>query len=405
MQTVIVVGGGAAGLIAAGFAAKNGSKVVIFEKNAKCGRKLYITGKGRCNICNDCDSQSVMANIPRNPKFLYSALEAFPPEQTKAFFEEIGVPIKTERANRVFPVSDRAADIIDALVKFCKNNGVKITTKTVENICVEDGKAVGVQVAGKVITADKVVIATGGASYPLTGSTGDGYKFASEVGHKIEKPKASLVPLVEDGKTCSELMGLSLRNVRVNVYENNKKIFTDFGEMLFTHFGLSGPIILSSSAHMRKFDKKKYVVEIDLKPALDIPQLEKRVLSDFEKYKNYDFINSLGELLPRKLIPVIVKQSGIDGHTKVHSITKQQRTNFVELLKKFRIEIKGTRPISEGIITSGGVSVKEIDPKTMQSKLVKDLYFAGEIIDVDAYTGGFNLQIAWSTGFVAGKAL
>lgn len=404
-HTVIVIGGGAAGLLAAGFAAQSGAAVTLFEKNAKCGRKLYITGKGRCNVLNDCDPQTVLASIPRNPRFLYSALDAFPPQAVKAFFEQQGVPLKTERGGRVFPVSDRSADIIDALVRFAKNAGVRFVFSSVEEIITSNGTVTGVQAGGKRYEADRVILATGGASYPLTGSTGDGYRFAGALGHKIEPPKPSLVPLVERGNVCSALMGLSLKNVRLTVFENQKKLYSDFGELLFTHFGLSGPLVLSASAHMRRFGDKPYTAEIDLKPALDEAQLDRRLLADFEKYNNCDFGNALGDLLPRKLIPVVITRSGVDARQKVHSVTKEQRQTLLTVLKHFRIEISGARPIAEAIITSGGVSVKEVDPKTMQSKKVAGLYFAGEILDVDAYTGGFNLQIAWSTAFVAGHAV
>lgn len=403
-HTIAVVGGGAAGLIAAGIAAQHGAHVTLFEKNTKVGRKLYITGKGRCNVCNASDVQTVMANVPRNPRFLYSALDAFSPQDTQAFFEALGVSLRVERGNRVFPVSDRAADIIDALLRFVRAQGVQLVFHTVEEVLTQDSAVTGVRAGGKVYPAQRVILATGGASYPLTGSTGDGYRFAEQTGHRVVAPNPSLVPLVEAGNTCGALMGLSLRNVQMTAYEGKKKIYQDFGELLFTHFGLSGPLVLSASAHMRHFGSKPYHVEIDLKPALDESKLDKRLLADFEKYKNSDFVNALGELLPRKLIPVIVARSGIEPHLKVNSVTREQRRALLEQLKHFRIDIAGARPISEAIITSGGVSVKEIDPKTMQSKKVSGLYFAGEVLDVDAYTGGFNLQIAWSTGHAAGLA-
>lgn len=403
-QIIAVIGGGAAGLLAAGMAAKQGAQVLLFEKNQKVGRKLYITGKGRCNVMNDSDSQTVLANIPRNPRFLYSALDAFPPAQVHAFFEGLGVPLKTERGNRVFPVSDRAADIIDALLHFVKEQGVQIHfAEPVEQILTDAQETVsGVVTQKKTYPVSRVILATGGASYPLTGSTGDGYRFAQALGHKIIPPCASLVPLVEKGTVCQSLMGLSLRNVQLTVWEQHKKIYQDFGEMLFTHFGVTGPLILSASAHMRHFGKKEYRLSIDLKPALEEATLDKRLLSDFEKHKNSDFINALGDLLPRKLIPVMVRMAQIDPHVKVNSITKEQRQKLRMLLKDFPIAIAGTRPIEEAIITSGGISVKEVNPKTMESKKVHGLYLAGEVLDVDAYTGGFNLQIAWSTGYVAG---
>lgn len=403
-QTVVVIGGGAAGLMAAGKAQQDNTQVLLFERNAKVGRKLYITGKGRCNVCNDCDEQTVMANVPCNPRFLYSALHAFAPAQVKAFFEQVGVPLKTERGNRVFPVSDKAADIIDALLHFVRRAGVKILHETVEAVEERDGRIYGVRTKTQFYPADRVIIATGGASYPATGSTGDGYRFAEELGHTIVPARPSLVPLVEEGDTCRKMMGLSLKNVQLRVLEGEKIAYQDFGEMLFTHFGVSGPLVLSASAHMRHFGSKKYRLEIDLKPALDAHKLDQRLLSDFEKYKNNDFSNALGDLLPRKMIPIIVHLSGIDPRCKVHSVTKEQRHALRNLLKAFPITISGARPIAEAIITTGGVSVREVSPKTMESKKVNGLYFAGEVLDVDAYTGGFNLQIAWSTGFLAGAS-
>lgn len=404
-MTVAVIGAGAAGLMAASAAAQAGAQVVLFEKNAKVGRKIMITGKGRCNVTNDCDVPGVLANIPVNPRFLYSALGKCSPADIMAFFEGLGVPLKTERGNRVFPVSDKALDIVDALFFHVKRLGVRLELGcTVEGIETRDGAVCGVRVNGKVFAADRVIVATGGASYPATGSTGDGYTFARVLGHTIIPPRPSLVPLVAEGDVCSKLMGLSLKNVRITVRENEKPIFEDFGEMLFTHFGLSGPLILSASAHMRHFGSKQYRVDIDLKPALDEKTLDKRLLSDFEAHKNSDFINAFGELLPRKLIPVVVERSGIDPRVKVHSVTKAQRQALLHLLKAFPVTITGARPIAEAIITTGGVSVKQVSPKTMESKLVKSLYFAGEILDVDAYTGGFNLQIAWATGRLAGQS-
>ncbi len=400
-HTVAVIGGGAAGLLAAGIAAQNGAKVLLFEKNEKVGRKLYITGKGRCNVMNHCDIPTVLANVPCNGRFLHSALHAFDPAQTYAFFEELGVPLKIERGNRVFPASDRAADVIDALLRFVKKQGVQLVRETVTGIQAANGTVSGVQTASQTYAADRVILATGGASYPLTGSTGDGYRFAQALGHTVVPPTPSLVPLVENGTNCRDMMGLSLRNVQVTLFEQDKKIHQDFGEMLFTHFGVSGPLILSASAHMRK--QKPYRLEIDLKPALDEKTLDKRLLGDFEKHRNSDFINGLGELLPRKLIPVIIHMAGIAPHQKVHSITKEQRRTFLRLLKAFPIAIAGKRPIEEAIITSGGISTREVSPKTMESKQVAGLFFAGEILDVDAYTGGFNLQIAWSTGYLAGQ--
>lgn len=401
-MNIIVIGGGAAGLMAAGTAAEQGARVTLLETNEKVGRKLFITGKGRCNVCNNCDTQTVLQHVPVNPRFLYSALGCFSPADVMAFFEDHGVPLKTERGNRVFPVSDKSADIIDALFTWVKRLGVTIIQKTAESLAITDGRITGVCAGGKTYHADRVIIATGGASYPQTGSTGDGYRFAREAGHTVVPPNPSLVPLVESGDTCREMMGLSLRNVQVTVYEGGKQIFCDFGEMLFTHFGLSGPLILSASAHMRHFVSKEYRIEIDLKPALDEKTLDKRLLGDFDKHKNSDFINALGDLLPRKMIPTVVRLSGIDPHVKVNSITKAQRASLLHTLKHFTVQVSGKRPIAEAIVTTGGVSVREINPKTMESKKCAGLYFAGEVLDVDAYTGGFNLQIAWSTGRLAG---
>lgn len=400
--TIAVIGGGAAGLMAAGCAARAGARVLLFESNPKVGRKIYITGKGRCNVTNCCDVPQVLANVPVNPRFLYSALGQFSPQDAMAFFESLGVPLKVERGNRVFPVSDKAADIVDALFAFVKKQGVQLVFQPVSRIVSENGAVCGVEAGGKTYEADRVIVATGGASYPATGSTGDGYRFARALGHTIVPPRPSLVPLVESGDVCREMMGLSLKNVRLAAFEDGKKVFEDFGEMLFTHFGVSGPLVLSASAHMRHFGSKSYRLAIDLKPALDEKTLDKRLLGDFEKHKNSDFINALGELLPRKMIPVVVRLSGIDARGKVHSVTRAQRQSLVRLLKAFPVEISGARPIAEAIITSGGVAVKEVNPKTMESKKVPGLYFAGEVLDVDAYTGGFNLQIAWATGRLAG---
>lgn len=401
-MNIIVIGGGAAGLMAAGTAAEQGARVTLLETNEKVGRKLFITGKGRCNVCNNCDTQAVLQHVPVNPRFLYSALGCFSPADVMAFFEAHGVPLKTERGNRVFPVSDKSSDIIDALFTWVKRLGVTIIQKTAESLAITDGRVTGVCAGGKTYHADRVIIATGGASYPQTGSTGDGYRFAREAGHTLVPPNPSLVPLVESGDTCREMMGLSLRNVQVTVYEGGKQIFCDFGEMLFTHFGLTGPLILSASAHMRHFGSKEYRIEIDLKPALDEKTLDKRLLGDFDKHKNSDFINALDDLLPRKMIPTVVRLSGIDPHVKVNSITKAQRASLLHTLKHFTVQVSGKRPIAEAIVTTGGVSVREINPKTMESKKCTGLYFAGEVLDVDAYTGGFNLQIAWSTGRLAG---
>lgn len=400
-MNILVIGGGAAGLMAAGTAAENGARVTLLETNEKVGRKLFITGKGRCNVCNNCDIQTVLQNVPVNPRFLYSALGGFSPEDAMAFFTSHGVPLKTERGNRVFPVSDKAADIIDALFTWIKRVGVIIKHTAAERLVIEGVRLAGVQAGGALYPADRVIVATGGVSYPQTGSTGDGYRFAKQAGHTVVPPNPSLVPLVTPGG-CEELMGLSLRNVQVTVFEDSRRIWSEFGEMLFTHFGLSGPLILSASAHMRHFGSKGYHIEIDLKPALDEKTLDKRLLSDFGAHKNSDFINALGGLLPRKLIPAVVRLSQIDPHAKVNGITRQQRAALLHTLKHFLVVVSGKRPVAEAIVTSGGVSVREVDPKTMESKKLPRLYFAGEVLDVDAYTGGFNLQIAWSTGRLAG---
>lgn len=403
-KSVIVVGGGAAGLMAAITAAQNGANVIIIEKNEKIGRKILITGKGRCNITNFCDNDEFISNIPTNPRFMYSAINAFATYDTIAFFEELGVSTKVERGNRVFPVSDKASDVADALRKSALDSGCKIITDTVVALLHQDGRVVGVKTEKQKYYSDRVIVCTGGKSYPKTGSTGDGYKFAKSVGHKVVSPIASLVPLVSDDASCKALQGLALKNVAVSVYDNNdgKEIYSDFGELIFTHFGLSGPTVLSASAHMKDINKTSYTVHIDMKPALDEKTLDKRLLKDFAKFINKDICNSLFELMPKSLIPVVLDICNIDPHTKCNSITQKQRESIVNTLKDFTVKVKGFRPIDEAIITCGGVSVNEIDPKTMKSKIADNLYFAGEVIDVDAYTGGFNLQIAFSTGYLAG---
>lgn len=402
---VLVIGGGAAGLLAAGTAAANGAVTAIIEKNEKLGKKLYITGKGRCNVTNAADISEFIANTPTNGRFLYSAFSAFSNTDLISMLELYGVKTKTERGGRVFPESDKSSDIISALSKYALEANVKQIRANISELLIEDNKIVGAKTdKGEKIYAKKVILATGGASYPQTGSTGDGYKMAEMAGHSIVSPKPSLVPLVCREKYVSELMGLSLRNAAICVKNSSgKEIYTDFGEMLFTHYGVSGPIILSASAHMKDFSKT-YLLTIDLKPALNYEVLDKRILRDFSELKNKDFANSLDALLPKKLIPVIVRLSGIEPHKKVHDITKEERSALVNLLKAFPLTITGTRPIAEAIITSGGINIKEINPKTMESKLINGLYFAGEIIDVDAVTGGFNLQIAFSTGYLAGES-
>lgn len=402
--SVIVIGGGAAGMLAAYSAVCVGARVTLVERNEKMGRKLYITGKGRCNLTNNCTAEEVLQNVPRNAKFLYSAMEQFPPVKTMEFFQSQGLKLKTERGNRVFPVSDRAADVIDTLYYALRRQKVSfVQGRACEIVAVED-RVSGVRLEdGRVLDGDRVILATGGCSYPLTGSSGDGYGMAQALGHTVIAPKASLIPLVEDGGDCAKMQGLALKNVEIKVRNQKKKvIFQEFGELLFTHFGLSGPVILSASAHMRNFDKEHYIVSIDLKPALDEKKLDERILRDFGENQNREFINSLGALLPRLMIPVVVERTGIPPETRVHDITKAQRRSLLETIKRFDIPIAGTRPVTEAIVTSGGVKVSEINPSTMESKKCPGLYFAGELIDVDAYTGGFNLQIAWATGHMAG---
>ncbi len=405
MTDTIIIGGGAAGCFAAVHAARLGKNVTLFEKNEKLGRKLRITGKGRCNVTNDSPVEEHMKNIPVNPRFLYSAFSMFSAEDTKTFFEELGVPLKTERGNRVFPVSDKADDIADALAREMKKLGVKVIRSRVSSLIIEDGLCCGVISGGKEYRSGSVLIACGGKSYPNTGSTGDGYTLAEKAGHTVTELKPSLVPLESPDKYCAEMMGLSLRNVTLTLFDGNKQIYSEMGEMLFTHFGISGPLVLSASSHIRTMEKCRYTAKIDLKPALSDEQLDARIQRDFAENLNRDFINGIRKLLPSKLIPVAVRLSGIPAEQKVNGITKEQRRKFGELIKAFPVRISGFRPIDEAIITSGGISVKEISPKTMESKLVPGLFFAGEVIDVDAYTGGFNLQIAFSTAYAAAMCL
>lgn len=382
------------------------AEITVIEKNERPARKLMITGKGRCNVTNNCDIDTLIANVPKNGKFLFSAFSGFSSADTMRLFESLGVPLKTERGNRVFPVSDKAVDIVDALVCAVKKSGVKLVRGVAEKIIVKDGAVIGVKTEkGDIYPADSVILATGGMSYPLTGSTGDGYKMAAELSHSVTELKPSLVPLTVHEGFCSRLAGLSLKNVTLSVFEEGKKkpIFSELGEMLFTHFGISGPLTLSASAHMRKIGKAAYTAYIDLKPALSPEQLDSRILRDFEGEKNKDFANSLDKLLPKSIIPVIIALSGIEPSLKVNQISREMRAALIKAIKTMPLHITGFRPIEEAIITGGGISVKEINPSTMESKLVKGLYFAGEIIDADAYTGGFNLQIAFSTGFAAGK--
>ena len=410
---VIVVGGGPAGMMAAITASKNGDKVILLEKNNSLGKKLLITGKGRCNITSSLEMDEFIKNIPGNGKFLFSVFQNFTNQDIISLLEKNGLKVKNERGNRIFPITDKALDVLNVFIKELKNNNVEIKTNSIaKEILINDEEVTGVKLlSGEKIHGSKVILATGGKSYPLTGSTGDGYKIAQKLGHTIISPRGSIVPLEADKELCQKLQGLSLKNVNIKIknVENNKIIYNDFGEMLFTHFGVSGPTILSSSAHLLRYkdvDKligeKKIKLYIDLKPALSIEELNLRIIRDFDKFKNKNFKNSLEDLLPQKLIPVIIDISKIDSNKKVNEITKDERLNLVNILKNFEVRIDGFRPVEEAIVTAGGINIKEINPKTMESKLIKGLYFAGEIIDVDAYTGGFNLQIAYSTGFTAG---
>lgn len=405
MTDIIIIGGGAAGCFAAVHAARFGKSVLLFEKNEKLGRKLRITGKGRCNVTNNSDVQEHLKNIPVNQRFMYSAFSVFDAYNTMDFFEEIGIPLKTERGNRVFPVSDNADDIADALAGEMKKSGVKVINKRVTKILTENNICKGVKAGGEEYYAESVLIACGGKSYPNTGSTGDGYSLAESVGHTITEIKPSLVPLVSPDKYCAEMMGLSLRNVTLNLYDYDKLIYSELGEMLFTHFGVSGPLVLSASSHIREMSPDRYRILIDLKPALSPEQLDARIQRDFAENLNRDFINGIRKLLPAKFIPVAVRLSGISPEQKINSVTKEQRHKFGELIKAFPVRISGFRPVDEAIITSGGISVKEINPKTMESKIIDGLFFAGEVIDIDAYTGGFNLQIAFSTAYSDRKSV
>lgn len=404
MSKVIIIGAGASGLMAAGYASMYGADVLAFEKMSRVGRKLMITGKGRCNLANACDINTFMQNVPVNNKFLYSAINNFPPYDIIEFFEDNGLKTKIERGNRVFPVSDKALDVVDTMKNFAESYGASIIYKEVEDVLLENGKIKAVKAGGKVYNCDSVIIATGGKSYPRTGTTGDGYKFARKLGHTIVKPKPSLIPLESPDNDCKLLQGLSLKNVSLKIKTaSGKTVYEDFGEMLFTHFGISGPMVFSASCNMRDYSLG-YSAHIDFKPALSNEQLDLRIQRDLKENINKQAANSLNKLLPKKLIPVILKRWGIDAEKKCNSVTKEERKKLLDILKDFKVEISGPRPISEAIITSGGVKVSEINPKTMESKLVKNLYFSGEVIDVDAYTGGFNLIIAWATGRLAGEA-
>ena len=403
---VVVIGGGAAGSMCALTAAQRGLSVVLLEPNKMLGKKLRITGKGRCNVTNNCDIKTVLANIPGDGRFLYSALNRFEPRDTMALFESLGVPLKTERGNRVFPVSDRSHDIANALERAYAHAGGRVLHAAATDILTRDGAVCAVVTTEGTIDCGAAVVCTGGMSYPLTGSTGDGYRFAQQFGHTVTPLRASLVPLESNDPWCAEMQGFSLRNVTLTVYdEHNKQVYSDLGEMLFTHFGVSGALVLSASADMRDFSQHSYRLSIDLKPALDEKKLDARILRDFQKYANRDFKNALYDLAGHAMIPVLVRLSGIPEDTKVNTVTREQRHKLVELFKHFPVSVCGTRPISEAIITSGGVSVKEINPRTMAAKRMPGLYFAGEVLDLDAYTGGYNLQIARSTGYVAGSAV
>lgn len=405
MRRIIIIGAGASGLIAGAQAAKRGLDVTIVERNSRPARKVMITGKGRCNVTNACfDINELISNVVRNPRFMYSAFSSFMPYDTMALLQDMGVETKIERGNRVFPVSDKAVDIVDALVKNAKQSGAKFVQGCVASFNTENGVIKSVNLEnGDVIEGDAFAVCTGGKSYASTGSDGIGYELAKSVGHTVTPLKPSLVSLVASNGFIPDLQGLSLRNISIKLLDGKKEIYSDFGEMLFTHYGVSGPVILSASAHMQSPREHNYKIVIDLKPALNYAALDKRIQRDFSEFANRDFINSLEKLLPNKLIPVMVKRSAIPPSLKVNQITKEQRQSLVELFKNFIVDITDFRPINEAIVTSGGVDVKEINPKTMQSKLVDNLYFAGEVIDVDAYTGGFNLQIAFSTGFLCGN--
>ena len=400
---VVIIGGGPAGMFAAITAAKQGRSVLLLERNDRLGKKLLITGKGRCNVTNDCDSAEILQNIPRNGRFLYSAMTEFPPKRIMDFFEDAGCALKTERGNRVFPVSDRSQSVLEALQNEMRRSGVTVRTARVKKILTNDQGVCGVETERCAFSSRNVILATGGVSYPTTGSTGDGYDMAKTLGHTIIQPQGSLVPLETAGNDCQDMQGLALRNVSVKlVNAKGKALYKDFGELLFTHFGVSGPTVLSASCHLKGEGCK---LIIDLKPALEEGKLNDRILRDLEMYQNRAMENALTDLLPRSMIPVVLRRLEIDPQMQANSLTKQKRRALVELLKAFTVEITGKRPVSEAIITSGGVKTSEIDPKTMESKLVPGLYFAGEIIDCDAYTGGFNLQIAWATAFAAGMSV
>ncbi|MBR0040434.1 MAG: NAD(P)/FAD-dependent oxidoreductase [Oscillospiraceae bacterium] len=402
---LVVIGGGPSGMICAIRAAERGKSVAILDANRQLGRKLRITGKGRCNLTNDCDVKTVLQNIPGDGRFLYSALTRFPPEKTMEFFRSLGVELKTERGNRVFPVSDKADDVADALVKRLSALGVHVLRTRATKILTEEGAVCAVETESGTVSCRAAALCTGGRSYPLTGSNGEGYEIARALGHTIVPTRPSLVPLESGDAYCAEMQGFALKNVALSAYEDDKLIYKEQGEMLFTHFGVSGPLVLSASAHMRRMGEARYRLFIDLKPALDEKKLDERILRDFDKYANRAFKNALDDLAARSMIPVLLRLSGIPEDTKVNSITREQRRSLVALFKAFPVSVSGFCPIDEAIVTAGGVCTKEINPRTMESKLVSGLYLAGEILDLDAYTGGFNLQIAWATGHAAGEAI
>lgn len=409
MSNVIIAGGGAAGMIAAIYSARKGNKVTIYEKNKKLGKKLYITGKGRCNITNACDMEELFDNVVTNSRFLYSSFYGFNNYDIIDLFESLGLKTKIERGNRVFPQSDKSSDVIFSLAKELKRQGVKIEYNSeISDIIIENKvfKGITLKNSSNVITGDKIIIATGGLSYKTTGSTGDGYRFAEKIGHKVTELYPSLVPFNIKEKEIKELQGLSLKNIRIGITSKNKEVYSDFGEMLFTHFGVSGPVILSASSFVIPYMKNKdLILHIDLKPALTKEQLNDRIIRDFEELKNKQFRNSLDKLLPKKLIPIVIERCCINPDKKVNSISREERLKIVNILKDFTLGIASLREYNEAVITKGGVAVNEINPSTMESKIVKNIFFAGEVLDLDALTGGFNLQIAWSTGYAAGNAV
>jgi len=402
---LVVIGGGAAGMMCAVTAAERGLKVILLDPNRQLGRKLRITGKGRCNITNDCDIKTFMENIPGDGRFLYSAVNKLSPRDTMAWFEGAGLPLKTERGARVFPVSDNANDVAELLVRRLKRAGAETLRCRATGIIADENGVTAVMTENGAIECEAAALCTGGLSYPLTGSDGEGHKFAQALGHSVNELRPSLVALESPDEYCAEMQGFALKNVQLSAYEDDKLIYREQGEMLFTHFGVSGPLVLSASAHMRNMGKSAYRLEIDLKPALDEKKLDARILRDFAKFSNREFKNSLFELAGKTMIPVLVALSGIPEDTKVNMITREQRRELIRLFKAFPVRISGMRPVDEAIVTAGGINTKEVNPRTMESKLIKGLYFAGEVLDLDGYTGGFNLQIAWSTAYVAGNSV